>query len=642
MTAMTLHVGQGKTLELPIDAVTETFAILGIRGSGKTNTAGVIAEELLANGQQVVVVDPTDSWWGLKSSADGKSAGYPVVIMGGKKGDIPLAAGDGKAIADFVVSRRASVVLSTRHFESRADARRFITDFMRRLYHLKGQETNPSPLMVLIDECSIFVPQRVMGEDAPCVGSIQVIARQGRSSGLGIGLIDQRGASVNKDVLSMVEVLICHRTTSPQDRKALRAWIEQHDADDRGAQFLADLATLPRGTAWVWSPGLLDVFKKVAVRQRRTFDSSRTPKAGERVIAPSVVAPVDLDELRASLAATVEKAKADDPKELRKEIVTLKRQLANPAAKAEQRIVEKPVIDQGAIDRAVKLAQRGQAASIAKLHQALEEAMKFIVNIETANFDVAGVSKEELEKAILAAVEKANGLIESRLAVRARELGELRKTAGRMLQRIRSLAHAEGQPVVVDVKATKNEPFTVAAAKESRTVARAIPSPQTSGDGIKITGPEQRILNAIAWLNSVGIDEPEQSAVAFVAGYAENGGFKNPRSALNQKGFVQYKGNAIVLTEHGHLRAEAPEAVTGNDLRERVLQRVPGPERKILSVLIERWPAALSNAELADASGYALNGGFKNPRSRLRTLGLIEYPTPGECRARDILFPDAK
>lgn len=64
MTVMTLHVGQGKTLELPIDAVTETFAILGIRGSGKTNTAGVIAEELLANGQQVVVVDPTDSWWG--------------------------------------------------------------------------------------------------------------------------------------------------------------------------------------------------------------------------------------------------------------------------------------------------------------------------------------------------------------------------------------------------------------------------------------------------------------------------------------------------------------------------------------------------------------------------------------------------
>ena len=46
-------------LRLPLQAVTEAFAILGRRGAGKTSTACVLAEEMIAAGQQVLVVDPT-------------------------------------------------------------------------------------------------------------------------------------------------------------------------------------------------------------------------------------------------------------------------------------------------------------------------------------------------------------------------------------------------------------------------------------------------------------------------------------------------------------------------------------------------------------------------------------------------------
>lgn len=38
-------------LKLPTAIATQAISVLGIRGSGKTNTAGVIAEELLAIGQ---------------------------------------------------------------------------------------------------------------------------------------------------------------------------------------------------------------------------------------------------------------------------------------------------------------------------------------------------------------------------------------------------------------------------------------------------------------------------------------------------------------------------------------------------------------------------------------------------------------
>ena len=79
-----------ENLTLPIEAVTETFAILGKRGKGKTNTAVVLVEELIGAGLPTVVIDPTGVWWGLRSSADGKRAGLPVVIFGGEHGDLPL------------------------------------------------------------------------------------------------------------------------------------------------------------------------------------------------------------------------------------------------------------------------------------------------------------------------------------------------------------------------------------------------------------------------------------------------------------------------------------------------------------------------------------------------------------------------
>ena len=66
-------------LALPIQAVTKTFAILAIRGSGKTYTGAVLAEGLLEAGQHVVVFDPVGVWWGLRASADGKGPGLPIL-----------------------------------------------------------------------------------------------------------------------------------------------------------------------------------------------------------------------------------------------------------------------------------------------------------------------------------------------------------------------------------------------------------------------------------------------------------------------------------------------------------------------------------------------------------------------------------
>jgi DNA helicase HerA-like ATPase len=108
-----------------------------------------------------------------------------------------------------------------------------------------------------------------------CFGAVDTMVRRGRSSGLAVTLISQRPQVINKDVLSQTEVLVSHQLTGPQDRKALQAWIEANDDENRSAEFMGALASLPKGRAWFWSPGLLKVFKPVDVRDRRRSTARR-------------------------------------------------------------------------------------------------------------------------------------------------------------------------------------------------------------------------------------------------------------------------------------------------------------------------------------------------------------------------------
>src|SRR5438045_218096 len=69
---MTTKLRISRTLALPLGFVTSTCALLGQKRVGKSYKASVLAEELLDADQQVVIVDPTSAWWGLRSSANGR------------------------------------------------------------------------------------------------------------------------------------------------------------------------------------------------------------------------------------------------------------------------------------------------------------------------------------------------------------------------------------------------------------------------------------------------------------------------------------------------------------------------------------------------------------------------------------------
>ena len=93
-------------LELPAEAVTETFAFVARRGAGKTYAAGVLVEGLLDVGAPVAVIDPVGVWWGLRLSADGRVPAYPILVLGGRRGDLPLAPTAGAAVARVLCERQ--------------------------------------------------------------------------------------------------------------------------------------------------------------------------------------------------------------------------------------------------------------------------------------------------------------------------------------------------------------------------------------------------------------------------------------------------------------------------------------------------------------------------------------------------------
>jgi hypothetical protein len=356
---MTKKLVLGPKISLPLDAVTETFGILAVRGAGKSNTAAVMAEEMFANHLPFVVIDPVGSWWGLRSSSNGKGPGLSIPIFGGKHGDIPLERGGGQVVADLVVDENLSLILDLSTFESESAKKQFLLDFAKRLY-----QRNESPLHLFLEEADDYIPQRPMRDEALLLRAFENIVRRGRARGLGITLITQRSASLNKNVLTQVQTLIAMRTTGPQDRNAIHEWVKYHALSQK---LLESLPSLESGEAWVWSPDFLKQVKLVKIRRRKTFDSGATPKhAAVAARQPKTLADVDLKKVHKLMSATVERAKQTDPKALQQENARLTAELkrANtfnnerqPAKEVEKR-VEVPVIKDAQIKRLEKVAER--------------------------------------------------------------------------------------------------------------------------------------------------------------------------------------------------------------------------------------------------------------------------------------------
>ena len=277
-------------LPFPIDILDTDIAVLGKKGSGKTYLAKLLIEVLLQLERRVLVVDPLGVFWGLRTSADGKQEGYPIVVFGGEHADVPLSPNDGKKLAQILATRNIPAVLDTSLMRT-DELHAFMADFLEELYHV-----NRDALTLVLDEADEFAAQQPTGAQQRVLSEVDRIARRGRVRGFRLITLTQRAAKLNKDVLNMLSTLVAMRLTAPLDRNAMMEWVKGHGDPEDAKEVLNTLAALDVGEGWVWSPDY-HLFQRTKFPTIRTLDTSRTPQPGETRIIPQKSAKVDIPAL---------------------------------------------------------------------------------------------------------------------------------------------------------------------------------------------------------------------------------------------------------------------------------------------------------------------------------------------------------
>lgn len=571
-----------KDLSLPVEAVTEKLGFLGRTGSGKTYAAQKLAEQMHKADVQFVVLDPVGVWFGLRLAADGKKPGLPVPVLGGLKGDIPLEPHAGALIANLVVDRGTSVIIDVSQFESDADKARFARDFAERFFFRK--KASPSAVHVFLEECQEFVPQNPQREEARMLHAFTRLFKIGRNFGVGGSLISQRPQEVNKKVLNLTELLLCFQLTGPQERKVIEGWIAEKGIDE---DIAGELPKLSVGHPHVWSPAWLKISKVVSIGEKWTFDASSTPKVGKRA-AVRELSPIDLKELAKEMTATIERAKAEDPKLLRQRIAELERQVKQkPVAQ-----MKVPATDK----RLVKRLERGLATLKDLVHQGQSTDRRLISHGEV--LQTLWKSMSEIAN---------RGSYTDPISKVARHEEPARLAPGALR------ARAEGEAVARNQKRFEDR------------------LPIRSGNGALPSG-EHATLKAV--LQYPGL---ERGRLSVLTGYK-----RSSRDAyvarLVQKGYVEAQGQSLHPTQAGQDAIPSFEPLpTGSALAAYWQQRLPEGERKTLEVLLSGGLEAVPREKIDNQTGYKRSSRDAY-LARLKARGLVIFAQRGEVRLSPELF----
>jgi hypothetical protein len=570
------------TVDLPGEVLLQHMAILGKTGAGKTTTAKGIVEHLLDRRERVCIVDPTGVWWGLRLQRDGKTPAYPVVIFGGRHGDMPIAADYGAGLGEVIAGGAGASIIDTKQLTV-ADRTRFFTGLAEALL-----VHNRAPLHLVIDEAHLFAPQGRVPDPASgrMVHAANNLVSLGRGGKLAIILISQRPAKLHKDSLSQVETLVAHKLVAPQDRAAIMDWIHDQADPKQGRDLIASLPSLKKGDAWVWWPEG-ELLERRHFPPCGTFDSSRGLESEEQA---GDLPPIDVSRIKSRLEATAREAIENDPGRLREQ---LRKAQGEITRLREMAPVALPEPDSGAIDAAY----------------------------QTGRDEGASDTRRELAESLLGSVDHALTALRS-LRLSLAQLGK-------------------GEPIA-DLPVRNERPALPAPAVEEldgRSPAPAVERGRESDLGPpRQRGAELRILKVLAHAHP---RRHTRSEWATLAGMKKTGGtWGTYVSRLRTAGLIEEFPDGIGVTKKGLAAvASLPPAPSGLEERLAMWRRSigSGPGR-MLDILVKVHPQTMRRAVLAAHVRMAETGGtFGTYLSRLRSNGLIEVKA-GQLKAADILW----
>ncbi|ERH01917.1 MAG: putative ATPase [Halonotius sp. J07HN6] len=253
----------GTPVSLPVvDLLTGRGFITGKSGSGKSNTASVILENLLDNNFPVLIVDRDGEYYGLKEA-------YEILHVGAdEECDIQVTADHAEKIASLALEENIPIILDVSGYLDSADADELVLETTRHLF--AKEKKLKKPFMMIVEECHEYIPEQ-SGMDE--VGKMLIkIGKRGRKHGLGIVGISQRPADVKKDFITQCDWLVWHRLTWRNDTKVVGRIL--------GSEYADAVEELGDGEGFLVADWSADV-RRVQFHRKKTFDAGATPGLDE-------------------------------------------------------------------------------------------------------------------------------------------------------------------------------------------------------------------------------------------------------------------------------------------------------------------------------------------------------------------------
>ena len=245
-----------------VEVLTGRGFITGKSGSGKSNTASVVIEELLSQGFPVLIVDTDGEYYGLKEE-------YEILHAGAdEECDLQIGPEHAEKLSELALEKSVPIIIDVSGYIDEQEAKDIIRGVAQHLFALEKKLKRP--FLMLVEEIHEYLPETVGLDD--CGRMLVKIAKRGRKRGLGLCGISQRPADVKKDYITQCDWLVWHRLTWENDTNVVRRVIGSthaeriQDLDDGEAILMTD-----------WN----DEIHTVKFRRKDTFDAGATPGLGK-------------------------------------------------------------------------------------------------------------------------------------------------------------------------------------------------------------------------------------------------------------------------------------------------------------------------------------------------------------------------
>jgi hypothetical protein len=253
------EVEAGTPVSLPaVEILTGRGFITGKSGSGKSNTASVIIENLLSKNFPVLIVDTDGEYYGLKEE-------FEILHVGADdECDIQVNPEHAERIGSLALEQNVPIILDVSGYLDESVAKELLLETARHLF--AKEKKLKKPFLMLVEEVHEYIPE---GGGLDETGKMLIkVGKRGRKHGLGIVGISQRPADVKKDFITQCDWLVWHRLTWRNDTKVVQRIL--------GSEYADAIEDMGDGEAFLvtdWSESV----RRVQFHRKQTFDAGATP-----------------------------------------------------------------------------------------------------------------------------------------------------------------------------------------------------------------------------------------------------------------------------------------------------------------------------------------------------------------------------